>query len=223
MSARQSWHEATLRISLRLAAADDRERVARFLAAMDGAGLYQRHFAHGAAPNLALLARLAAIDGLDRAALLATGRDGEVLGHAEYVASGGNADYALMVLPALRGLGLGRRLLAALLQLAAAAGQLRMNGMIQAGNAPALGLASQLGFGVVPGADRTTVIVSRELVPALVPVTDGTCIGATPYSILPRINDPDRTPLHSRPGPRTSFRSRCGQVQCVAADPLGSR
>lgn len=223
MSARKSWHDATLPISLRPAQPADRERVARFLAAMDAAGLYQRHFAHGAAPNQALLARLDAIDGIDRVAVLAIRRDGDVLAHAEYVASGGRAEYALLVLPALRGLGLGRRLLSALLQLAAVAGQQRMHGMIQAGNAPALRLASQLGFATVPGADRTTVIVSRELTPELVPADDGTSIGADPYTTLPHLHDPDRTSLHSRPGPRKAFRARRGQMQCVAADPLGSR
>jgi len=223
MSARPSWHEATLSLCLRTALPADRERVARFLAAMDGAGLYQRHFAHGAAPNLALLARLAAIDGIDRVALLAIRRDGEVLAHAEYVSSGGSAEYALMVLPALRGLGLGRRMLSALLQIAATAGQKRMHGMIQAGNTPALRLASQLGFGTVSGVDRTTVIVSRELAPVVLPAAEGTCIGADPSTILQHFHDPDRTSLHRRPGPRAAFRPRRGQMQCVAADPLGSR
>lgn len=223
MSAPRSRHDATLSISLRTALPVDSERVARFLDTMDAGGLYQRHFAHGAAPNLALLARLAAIDGIDRVALLATRRDGEVLAHAEYVASAGSAEYALMVLPALRGLGLGRRLLSVLLEIAAAAGQRRMHGMIQAGNTPALRLASQLGFGAVSGADRTTVIVSRELVPEALPAAPATCIGADPSTIPQHIHDPDRTSLHSCPGPRAAFRARRRQMQCVAAHPLGRR
>ncbi len=163
MSARPPWTDELVPIRLRAAGPEDHERVARFLAAMDRDGLYQRHFAHGAAPNQALLSRLAATDGIDRVAVIALNLAGEALAHAEYVATDGGAEYALMVLPELRSNGLGRRLLSALQELAAAAGQRQMHGIIQAGNTPAIQLALKLGFRVVPGADRTTVIVSRDL------------------------------------------------------------
>ena len=134
-------------IRLRTAGPEDHESVGRFLAAMDREGLYQRHFAHGEGPNLALLARLAATGGIDRVAVIALNHAGEVQAHAEYVAMDGGVEYALMVLPELRGIGLGRRLLAALQQLAAAAaGQRQMHGLIQAGNTPAIQLALKLGF-----------------------------------------------------------------------------
>lgn len=163
MSARQPWAVENLSVGLRMAGPDDVVRLEHFLAAMDREGLYQRHFAHGEAPNRALLARLACLDGIDRVAVLALRRDGEVLGHAEFVASGGRAEYALMVLPAMRSLGLGRGLLAALQDIATAAGQREMHGLIQAGNTAALRLALKQGFRAVPAIDRTTVIVSRGL------------------------------------------------------------
>lgn len=196
MSARQPWSLDVMQIRLRTARTDDRERVARFLAAMDRDGLYQRHFAHGEAPNLALLERLETADGRDRVALLALDQDGEVLGHAEYVAITGRAEYALMLLPRVRGLGLGRRLLAALLELAAAAGQRELHGVIQAGNTPALQLSLRMGLRIVPGADRTTVIVSRELAPAPFTAREGNRPNAADHPLLPALHDPDRTPLH---------------------------
>jgi GNAT superfamily N-acetyltransferase len=201
MSARQPWTDEFMPIRLRTAGAEDHERVARFLAAMDRDGLYQRHFAHGEAPNLALLSRLAATDGIGRVAVIALNHVGEVLAHAEYVATDGGAEYALMVLPQLRGIGLGRRLLAALQELAAAAGQRQMHGIVQAGNTPAIQLALKLGFRVAPGADRTTVIVSRDLEPARLAATVGRRSGAEHYLPPSALHDPDRTPLYRRPGP----------------------
>jgi len=188
-------------IRLRMASPNDRERVARFLAEMDRDGLYQRHFAYGEAPNLALLARLAASDLRDRVSVLAVGPDGEVLGHAEYVAIEDGAEYALMLLPRVRGLGLGRRLLGALIEIATAAGQGELHGIIQAGNTPALQLSLRMGFRVVPGADRTTVIVSRELAPTQSAAIRQSRPGAADYPTLPAIHDPDRTSLHRGIGP----------------------
>lgn len=200
MSARQPWALDARQIRLRTAGPDDSERVARFLAAMDRDGLYQRHFAHGEAPNLALLARLAASDLRDRVGILALDQDGEVVGHAEYVAIAGRAEYALMLLPRVRGLGLGRRLLAALIEIATAAGQHELHGIIQAGNTPALQLSLRMGLRIVPGADSTTVIVSRQLAPAQFAAIGQSRSGAADYQTLPALHDPDRTPLHRGPG-----------------------
>jgi GNAT superfamily N-acetyltransferase len=211
----------TTEIRLCVAGADDRERVARFLAAMDRDGLYQRHFAHGEAPNRALLARLAASDLRDRVGILALDRDGEVMGHAEYVAVDGSAEYALMLLPRVRGLGLGRRLLAALLDLATATGQRELHGIIQAGNTPALQLSLRLEFRIEPGADRTTVIVSRELAPARFAASGRNRPGAADYQTPPALHDPDRTPLYRFPFPRAPFRARRRKMQCRAADAFG--
>jgi GNAT superfamily N-acetyltransferase len=223
MSARQPWAAKLTEIHLRLGSADDGERVARFLAAMDRDGLYQRHFAHGEAPNQALLARLALTDGSDRIALLALADDSEVIAHAEYVASGGSGEFALMVLPAFRATGLGRRLLGTLLEVAAAAGQRQITGIAQASNTSAVQLALKQGFRVLPGTDRTTVIVSRELVPRPADFASGMDTGADRQPLPLYRHDTDRTPLYRRPGPRTPLRPRGRQVQRVPADLVGSR
>jgi GNAT superfamily N-acetyltransferase len=192
VSARQPWADPT-QFQVRVAGPHDRDRVARFLAAMDRDGLYERHFAHGEAPNLALLRRIEALDQRERVAVLAVGHDGEVLGHGEYVAEHGAAEFALMVLPLFRVRGIGRRLLRALLEIAAAAGQSEMHGIIQASNTRALQLVRNSGFRLVPGEDRTTVIASRPL---------------SPSHSLPFIrHDPDRTPLHRRLGPGAPLRA----------------
>jgi len=195
VSARQPWAEST-QFQVRAAGPHDHDRIARFLAAMDRDGLYERHFAHGEVPNLALLRRMEALDQRDRVAVLAVGYDGEVLGHAEYVAEHGAAEFALMVLPVFRHHGIGRRLLHALLELATAAGQREMHGIIQASNTRALQLVRNSGFRLVPGADRTTVIASRQLSPS------------QPHPFIR--HDPDRTSLHRRPGPGASLRAGGG-------------
>lgn len=201
MSARQPWALDAMQIRLRSANPGDHERVARFLADMDRDGLYQRHFAYGEAPNLALLARLAAGDRHDLVGVLAVGPDGEVLGHGEYVAIEGGAEYALMLLPRVRGLGLGRRLLGALIEIATTAGKRELHGIVQAGNTPALQLSLRMGFRVVPGADRTSVIVSRELAPAQPANIPQSRPAAADLPEPPALHDPDRTPLHCGLGP----------------------
>ncbi|MDP3513471.1 MAG: GNAT family N-acetyltransferase [Sulfuritalea sp.] len=221
MSARQPWAVDFLEVEIRPAGAGDREQMAGFLAAMDRAGLYQRHFSHGEAPNLALLRRLDAVDRRDRVAVLAVGFDGRVLGHGEYVAADGRAEFALMVLPRHRAQGIGGRLLQALLDIAVAAGQEEMHGIIQAANTQALKLTLKHSFGVIPGDDPTTVIVSHQLKPALPADPADSAYSATSYPLPPICHDPDRTPLHRRPGPGASLRARGGQVQCVPADAVG--
>lgn len=205
-------------VQLRQAAPTDRSRVGRFLAAMDSEGLYQRHFQHGAAPSQVLLDRIDVLDQTDRVAVLAIGNDGEVVGHGEYVAAHGEAEFALMVLPLYRTRGIGRRLLRALLVIAAATGQHRMHGMIQAGNRRALQLVRSCGFGVVPGDDATVVIVSRDLMlrPDTTPARPD---DRYPFSLT--CHDFDRTPLYRRSFPRTALRAGGGQVQRVAADAFG--
>ncbi|MBI3095738.1 MAG: GNAT family N-acetyltransferase [Rhodocyclales bacterium] len=221
MSARQPWAVDFLAAQVRTADAGDCEQVADFLAAMDRAGLYQRHFSHGDAPNLALLRRLEAVEQRDRVAVLAVGRDGAVLGHGEYVATDGKAEFALMVLPQHRAQGIGGGLLQALLEIALAVGQKEMHGIIQAGNTQALKLTLNHGFRVIPGDDPTAVIVSRQLRPATLADPAGADCNSAPYSFPPIRHDPDRTPLHRRPGPGAPLRARGGQMQCLAADAVG--
>ncbi len=191
MSAREPW----ARVVIRPAMGADPEAITNFLAAMDRDGLYERHFAHGEAPNRALLERLAKLDGSRRAMYLAVGADGTVIGHAEYVASEESAEFALMVLPAWRGAGIGGELLGALLTGAARAGLAGMHGMIQATNTRAIRLARKLGFHATPGDDRTTVIVSR-LCLARSNAESDFASGQRLLPPEPLRHDPDRTPLH---------------------------
>lgn len=204
MSARQPWATGALEVQLRTAGPDDRARIARFLAAMDRDGLYQRHFQQGEAPNQALLGRLDRLDQASCVAVLAVGRDGEVLGHAEYVAEQGAAEFAFMVSPEWRGRGIGRRLLLALLDIAGDAGLRELRGMIQASNRRALQLVLGQGFRVARGDDATVVIVSRYLTldrEAAAPRS----VARNPLSVI--FHDADRTPLYRRPGSRTPLRA----------------
>ncbi len=200
MSARPPWAAAS-GPRIRHADANDRDALAGFLGEMDAAGLYQRHFAHGEAPNLALLGRLDAADGRDRVVMLAVDSARRVVGHAEYVAGNGEAEFALMVLPNWRDCGIGQALLGSLVAAATDAGLRRLHGMIQATNTRALQVARKRGFGIAAGDDATTVIVSRSLAQQGVgDPTDPAC-AAPPAVRQPNRHDPDRVPLHRRPGP----------------------
>ncbi|MBI5900601.1 MAG: GNAT family N-acetyltransferase [Rhodocyclales bacterium] len=196
MSAREPW----VRLAIRPAVAADADTIGRFLAAMDRDGLYERHFAHGEAPNRALIERLGKVDGDRRAMYLAVGADNTAIGHAEYVASAESAEFALMVLPARRGAGIGAELLGSLLAGAARAGLAEMHGIIQATNTRAIRLARKLGFQARPGDDRTTVIVSRQ---CLTRNDAGTQFVSGQRLMPPELlrHDPDRTSLHRRPRP----------------------
>lgn len=209
MTARPPWMGEMQEFRLRSATPADRSRIERFLATMDRAGLYERHFSHGEGPNLALLQRVDRIDHRDRVTILALGHDGEVVGHGEYVAQDGAAEFALMVLPRFRARGIGRRLLRALLDIATATGQRTLHGMIQATNARALKLAADCGLRPQPSGDRTVVIVSRALIAsaaATVPAGLAAIAAGNPIPIVR--HDPDRTPLHRRTGPGAPLRAR---------------
>lgn len=163
MSVRQPWANQLTNVGLRQAGPEDRIRVSHFLAAMDHAGLYRRHFSHGEAPNLALLRRLDEVDQKDCGIVLAVTPDEEVIAHGEYVGVTGDAEFALMVLPDHRVQGIGRRLLTMLIAIATTAGNREMRGVIQASNTPALQLCLRNGFCVIASDDPTTVSVARSL------------------------------------------------------------
>ncbi len=200
MTARPPW-AATCGLRIRHANANDRDALAGFLGEMDAAGLYQRHFAHGQAPNLALLERLDAANGGDRVVMLAVDSARRVVGHAEYVAGDGEAEFALMVLSNWRDCGIGQSLLDALVAAATDAGLRRLHGMIQATNTRALQVVRKRGFRVAAGDDATTVIVSRTLAQQGVGDPTDPASAAPPAVSHPNRHDPDRTPLHCRPGP----------------------
>lgn len=180
---------------VRPALATDAARVAEFLAAMDRDGLYERHFAHGDAPNRALLERLRLSGTAGRLTVLACSPTGAVVGHAEYVADAGAAEFALLVLPGWRDLGVGRALLQALHAAATAKGLHRLHGLVMATNTRAIALMKTAGYMTVPGDDRRTVVVSRRLNDLQASPDHGLDrIGAMPPEI--RRHDPDRASLH---------------------------
>lgn len=201
MNARQAWEGYKTEMRVRRAAPADRAILAEFLGRMDRDGLYERHFAHGEAPNLALLGRLEKTGSSNRAVILAVGADGSVVGHAEYVAEAAAAEFALMVLPSWRDCGVGGALLDFLMEAAVKEGQLEMHGLIQATNTRAIRLARKRGFRIRAGDDRTTVIVSRPLVQQPAENLSAPWPGAT--IVLPEgiEHDPDRTSLHCCPVP----------------------
>ena len=201
MSARHPWAMLGEGFRIRPATQADHPALAGLIRQMDKSGLYERHFAHGDAPNQALLQRIAEADGRDRVVLLGVGADGTAIAHAEYVSVATVAEFALMVLPAWRGRGIGQALLAALLEIAVRSGQSRLHGLIQAGNTAAIRVARGQGFTVGIGDERTTVIVSRHIAQerAADPTVPQT--GASITIPIPVRHDPDRTALHRCPGP----------------------
>lgn len=196
MSGRDPWAALRPPLPIRPAGAADAGAVAAFLAAMDRDGLYQRHFSHGEAPNLALLRRLQEADGHAIAAFVATDASGGVIAHAEFVADGVDAEFALMVLPRWRHVGLGSALLQVLVDRAAAEGHRSLTGLVQATNTAAIGLARRMDFATRPGDDRTTVVVSLPLA--------GRRVGHPPAGSSEPVpdlrHDPHRITLHRRPG-----------------------
>lgn len=156
-------------IRIRAAVAADRGALAVMLAAMDRYGLYQRHFSHSEVANLALLKRLDSIDGMRQVVVVAETTAGELIAHGEFVAdaedvNGSNgAEFAVMVLPSWRGMGIAGSMLKELMARAKATGQVELRGMIQAGNTAMLRLAQGLGFTRKTSDDPAVVLVSREL------------------------------------------------------------
>jgi GNAT superfamily N-acetyltransferase len=217
VSARQPWTDGLIEVTLRSAQVTDRSRVSQFLSKMDREGLYQRHFSHGEASNLALLHRIDILDQVNSVAVLALDQNREVLGHGEFVAENFEAEFALMVLPQFRGLGIGARLLKALLDKGRMTSLRRLHGMIQASNAPALRLVLKQGFRVVPGEDHRVVLVSCDpSKPEFQFVWPPNAANSAPVPLIS--DDPDRTPIHCCTGPRAPLWPSGGQVQRIAAD-----
>lgn len=159
-------------VCIRDAVAADRPALAAMLAAMDRYGLYQRHFSYSEVANLALLERLERIDGRRQAVVVAETAAGELIAHGEFVADEGSpagatgaegAEFALLVLPHWRGMGIAGGMLRELVARATAAGHAELRGLIQAGNTAMLRLAHGLGFTRRAADDPAVVLVSRQL------------------------------------------------------------
>jgi L-amino acid N-acyltransferase YncA len=150
-------------VRTRAAGIPDREGVARLLREMDRHGLYQRHFAHGEGPNLALLARFEQLGHGRHAMVVAQTADGRIIGHGEYAPADDGVEFALMVQPQWRQQGIARAMLKRLCRLAADAGEREISGLVKADNLAMLRLARQLGFEVWPSDEPSVLKISRAL------------------------------------------------------------
>ncbi len=112
-----------------------------------------------------LLVRLTQLDYDRHLALVAEAADGALLGVGRLIhdPDGAGGEFALMVRSDAQGRGLGRRLLQALVEAAAARGLTEVWGDVAAGNDRMLATARALGFGVQPGAELGRVRVTRWL------------------------------------------------------------
>lgn len=131
---------------------DDRGRLGAFFDALTPASRHQRfHAAVNSLPE-PWLTRLMRVDGRDSVAFVATAAadDREVIiGEARYgepEEAGDAREVALVVADAWQGIGLGRRLLTALVRHAAQAGFGRLFGDVVHSNVAMLSLARRLGF-----------------------------------------------------------------------------
>jgi acetyltransferase len=153
-------------IRTRAAGIPDRAGVARLLGEMDRHGLYQRHFAHGEGPNLALLARFDQLGQLSHsrhAMVVAQTVDGRIIGHGEYAPADDGVEFALLVQPEWRQRGVARAMLERLCRLAARAGEPEMSGLVKADNLSMLRLARHLGFEVGPSDEAGVLKITRSL------------------------------------------------------------
>jgi acetyltransferase len=153
-------------VFIRPALREDHDLVARFLSSLGKDSHYQRHFQHGAAPDLDLLQRLDAVDYRRRMALVAVTVAGSrevVVAHAEYVAEDGRAELAMVVADGWQRRGLGSHLLRRLMHCAALAGLREIHGQVLASNEPMIRLARRSGFQVLRGDDARLVVIRRAL------------------------------------------------------------
>ena len=109
---------------------------------------------------------LVTIDDSREMAVAATAmRDGgeTLIGVSRYVRDNGSAEFALVVADAWQGRGIGRRLLAKLIEVARRRGLKRLYGDILAMNRPMLGLVRALGFTLGRHEDPTLTRASLDL------------------------------------------------------------
>jgi acetyltransferase len=146
------------RVTLRPVLPQDAELQQQLVRSLSPASRMRRFFAPIRELPPQWLQRLTMVDHRDHVALIAetfVGRDAVAVGEARYVVDvgdvggvGGVADFALVVADAWQGHGIGRRLLASLLEHARDAGVRRLVGEVQHDNTAMLALARALGLSV---------------------------------------------------------------------------
>lgn len=153
-------------VVLRPVRPEDEPMIAALLAGLSTDSRYQRHFAFGTGPDLALLARMRGADYTQILGLVAvTVENGleTIIGLAEYAALGDNAEFAMVVADHWQRRGLGARMLDALIRCAESAGIAELYGHTMATNRGMAGLARRLGFSISRGDDASVLRLSLQL------------------------------------------------------------
>ena len=167
-------HEVALRdgshVLLRPIRPEDADMEAAFIRALSPQSRYLRFMEHMTELSTSMLIRFTQIDYDREMALVALvpGPDGEPLqvGVARYITNpdGESCDFGLVVSDDWQGRGLGRILMQALMDCAAARGLRRIEGQVMAANRGMLQLMERLGFSRrVDPDDSALVLVEREL------------------------------------------------------------
>jgi acetyltransferase len=151
------------RIELRPMRPEDAEREQAFFAALSEHSRYQRFMQHLASLTPRMLARFTQLD-YDRELALVALHGGRFIAVGRYAANpdGRTAEFALTVLDAFQGKGLGQALLERLCRAAKAAGYRALYGQILHANHAMLELAAHLGF-EAQAAEGGDVTVVRQL------------------------------------------------------------
>ncbi len=170
----QRWRHTNIGMSIAIRPARPRDvgALARFYQALSPRSRMQRF--HGAVNQLpaATVARFAGNDGPDALTLLAVlvgGASEAIVGEARYfvLPDGRTAEFAVSVTDAAQGIGLGRRLVQALIREASAQGIEFLRGDVMPENDAMLALARALGFEETrSGSDTRLRSIERAIEPA---------------------------------------------------------
>lgn len=141
-------------VMIRVARPDDRQRIVTAFSKLEPGTIYTRYFSFRKEIPESTLDRIAQIDFVQLAGLVATvgtGADETIIGNASYVgipaADGARvAEVAFLVEEDYQGQGLASKLLAALAELARRHGFVRFEAEVLAGNAPMLGVFQRSGL-----------------------------------------------------------------------------
>ncbi len=157
-------------VTIRAVRADDRERVARAFAALDRDTVYTRFFAYRKALDEAELARLAAMDFVGEAMLVATvgtGDDETIVAGARYVVDPAGdartAEIAFTVEEDFQGRGLAGRMLDRLAALARTNGIARFEAIVLDTNRPMLRVFERSGLPATTSRRDGDVVVTLDL------------------------------------------------------------
>jgi RimJ/RimL family protein N-acetyltransferase len=157
------------RATIRVMRPDDRERLVAAFGRLDEESIYTRFFALRKELPQRALDRIAAIDFVHLAGIVATVEQGPeeiVIGSATYIGDDASAEVAFTIVADYQGLGLGRRLLAALTTLARRHGLARFTADVLSGNAAMLAVFARSGLPMRKRREGNVVQVELALDPA---------------------------------------------------------